>query len=239
MAGYKRWATEVREYLFPTLRYTIIDRQQIQDDQFPKTASHLQLSAFQKVTNRAAQSLRDYVNRRSTDYFVFYQEATGYWVKATIRLPYYAKNDQVGAPAHGRYLYFRDPQAAHAACAVLNSSLFYVYFIAYGDCFHLSDKLTKSFPVNPNIMKDKELAALNSKLMADLKANAETTTIHTRDGDDIEYAEFYASKSKHIIDEIDRILARHYGFSAEEVDFILNYDIKYRLGQDDAGEGEA
>jgi hypothetical protein len=25
---------------------------------------------------------------------------------------------------------------------------------------------------------------------------------------------------------------RHYGFTAAELDFILNYDIKYRLGRD-------
>jgi hypothetical protein len=36
--------------------------------------------------------------------------------------------------------------------------------------------------------------------------------------------------SKYIIDEIDRALARHYGFTDEETDFIVNYDIKYRLG---------
>ena len=39
------------------------------------------------------------------------------------------------------------------------------------------------------------------------------------------------SKSKPIIDEIDTVLAGHYGFTAEELDFILNYDIKYRLGR--------
>jgi hypothetical protein len=42
--------------------------------------------------------------------------------------------------------------------------------------------------------------------------------------------------SKAILDEIDRVLARHYGFTAEELDFIINYDIKYRLGRDAAGE---
>ncbi len=26
-------------------------------------------------------------------------------------------------------------------------------------------------------------------------------------------------------------MSGHYGFSAEELDFILNYDIKYRLGR--------
>jgi len=42
--------------------------------------------------------------------------------------------------------------------------------------------------------------------------------------------EFYPKESKPIIDEIDCVLARHYGFTAEELDFIINYDIKYRLG---------
>ena len=27
------------------------------------------------------------------------------------------------------------------------------------------------------------------------------------------------------------MLAGHYGFTAEELDFILNYDLKYRLGR--------
>jgi len=39
-------------------------------------------------------------------------------------------------------------------------------------------------------------------------------------------------KNKSILDEIDTVLAGHYGFTAEELDFILNYDIKYRLGRD-------
>lgn len=29
------------------------------------------------------------------------------------------------------------------------------------------------------------------------------------------------------------LLAKHYGFTAAELDFIVNYDIKYRLGAED------
>ena len=36
-----------------------------------------------------------------------------------------------------------------------------------------------------------------------------------------------------IIDEIDRVLAKRYGFTNEELDFITNHDIKYRMGADD------
>jgi hypothetical protein len=44
--------------------------------------------------------------------------------------------------------------------------------------------------------------------------------------------------SKPIIDQIDRVLAQHYGFTAEETDFLINYDIKYRMGRggEEAGE---
>jgi hypothetical protein len=43
---------------------------------------------------------------------------------------------------------------------------------------------------------------------------------------------------KPIIDEIDRVLARHYGFTDEELDFIINYDIKYRMGRDAESESD-
>ncbi|MFH1860629.1 MAG: hypothetical protein ABH870_06425 [bacterium] len=46
-------------------------------------------------------------------------------------------------------------------------------------------------------------------------------------------------KSKPIIDQTDCLLAQHYGFTQEELDFIINYDIKYRMGKElDSGEDE-
>ena len=41
---------------------------------------------------------------------------------------------------------------------------------------------------------------------------------------------FEYRKNKSQLDEIDTILAEHYGFTPEELDFIINYDIKYRMG---------
>jgi hypothetical protein len=57
-------------------------------------------------------------------------------------------------------------------------------------------------------------------------------TIQTRDGSEITYAEFYASKSKPLIDEIDSILSGHFNLSVEERDSIVNYDAKFRMGVD-------
>jgi|GEM_PF-4355127 len=61
---------------------------------------------------------------------------------------------------------------------------------------------------------------------------AEKKTIQTKDGDSISYEEFYGSRSKLIIDEIGSVFTEYYGFTNEELDFIVNYDIKYRMGRD-------
>ena len=52
----------------------------------------------------------------------------------------------------------------------------------------------------------------------------------------MEKQHFLIKKSKPIIDEIDKVLAKHYGFTEEELDFIINYDIKYRMGKELEGE---
>jgi hypothetical protein len=32
---------------------------------------------------------------------------------------------------------------------------------------------------------------------------------------------------------LNRVLLEHYGFTPEELDFVINYDIKYRMGADE------
>jgi hypothetical protein len=235
-ARYQRWPSETREYLFALFQYVPIVEASLHSGLFPKYAHAVEQSIFHKVKARAKHTLAVTFSRRSTNTFIFYQEATRYWIKATVGLPYYAKNGSIGAPAHGRYIYFDRPETAQAVSALLNSSLFYIYFVAYGDCFHLSDGLVSRFPVDPTIVNSGALVDLNERLTTDLKNNSETKSINTSTGDVIRYAEFSASKSKNIIDRIDREIAKHYGFTDEELDFIINYDIKYRMGRDSQNE---
>jgi hypothetical protein len=235
-SGYRRWATDVRDTLFPITSFAAVSGPHIQKGQFPKVASSLHVSAFSKLFIAGNRSLGLATSNRATKQFIFYQESAQYWLKATVGVPYYAKNQCVSAPAHGRHLFFTDERSANVAFTILNSSLFYIFYIAYGDCFHVSDSLATSFPVPPSALADNRLDLLATKLMRDLERNAERKTITTKDGDKISYAEFRVAESKPILDEIDRVLARHYRFTAEELDFIINYDIKYRLGRDTESE---
>jgi hypothetical protein len=229
---YQRWPTEARPYLFSKLEYARLVGEEIYPGQFPKLASATEVSIFQKVKAMGDLTVAAFGTTQVSEHFIFYQEATQYWIKANVGLPYYAKNGVVGPPAHGRFLYFEDPKTARAVCAILNSSLFYTYFIAYGDCFHLSDNLATRFPLSSEILGNPTLQRLATKLMTVLQSNAEVKTIRTADGNEISYAESYGSKAKPILDEIDQMLAQHYGFTDEELDFIINYDVKYRMGRD-------
>ncbi|WP_293965112.1 hypothetical protein [uncultured Porphyromonas sp.] len=65
-----------------------------------------------------------------------------------------------------------------------------------------------------------------------MNRNKVALRVNKRDGTVNETFEYQKKLSKPIIDEIDKVLAEHYGFTEEELDFIINYDIKYRMGDE-------
>lgn len=106
-----------------------------------------------------------------------------------------------------------------------------MFYSVFSDCEHINDGLIRGFHI-PEDWRRTDWARLSRRLSASIQATSVRKTITTKQGHTIEYAEITALNSKSIIDEIDRVLARHYGFTDEELDFIINYDIKYRMGQD-------
>ena len=81
------------------------------------------------------------------------------------------------------------------------------------------------------------LSNLTCRLMENFNDNSKMLEMRYEGLGKIVIQCIYPKHSKPIIDEIDQVLARHYGFTDEELDFIINYDIKYRMGRD-GGEDE-
>ena len=77
----------------------------------------------------------------------------------------------------------------------------------------------------------KRLAQLTEELMTSFKKHSKRKETRYKATGKVVYDEFDQKPSKPIVDEIDRVLAEHYGFTDEELDFIINYDIKYRMGR--------
>ena len=72
--------------------------------------------------------------------------------------------------------------------------------------------------------------------MEDLFSKSKPKKRDQKQTGEVNYREFYPVLSKSIINEVDMVLAKHYGFTDEELDYIINYDIKYRMGS--SGEEE-
>jgi len=81
------------------------------------------------------------------------------------------------------------------------------------------------------VWSDGELKTLGKELDSALRKSATKKVISTKDGNRIEYDEFAVAQSKPLIDRIDTLLARHFGMSDAQLDTLLNYDLKFRMGQ--------
>ena len=124
---------------------------------------------------------------------------------------------------------------ANVVCAILNSGIFYFWFILFSDCRHLNMREIENFPISYKTIDVQTKLSLKEKnvfLMADFEKNKNRKTTNYKTTGMVEYDEYFPKLSKPIIDEIDKELAKHYGFTDEELDFIINYDIKYRMGDE-------
>ncbi|MFY9118761.1 MAG: hypothetical protein WAO57_00385, partial [Syntrophomonadaceae bacterium] len=138
---------------------------------------------------------------------------------------------------------FSDKNKAMLALPTYLSSLFFWYYISYSDCRNLNKREVVSFPISLDTMNShiiKELKQLNNKILDNLQSNSYFQEAYYKAYGNLKMQVFQPRLSKPIIDEIDNILAQHYGFTPEELDFIINYDIKYRMGKELEGdEGES
>lgn len=71
-----------------------------------------------------------------------------------------------------------------------------------------------------------------------LRRNATFYVIESKTRGRNETVTYNKKKSKSVMDEIDLELGSVYGFSEEELDFIINYDFKFRMGDDQSEEVE-
>jgi len=142
--------------------------------------------------------------------------------------PYFKSPSQTRSIHHIRELKVDNEMSAKFAGAIVSSSLYFWWFFALGNCRNLTYADVYGFPAGEvEISLKKQGGRLFLSLMEDFRKNS---FINHRG--DAEFQEFEWSQSKPIIDEIDAVLAEHYGFTEEELDYIINYDIKYRMGKD-------
>ena len=227
---YNRWYSETRKSLFQLQApFSAI----ILDGTIPKIGNVIANNIFAKML--CQKSIANYYSSKSKN-IIYYHNAPQYFARFTDFVPYFVNsNGETVISSHVKPIYVNIAEDTDIILSVLNSTLFYWYNLLCSNCRDLTLREINSFPITLDKVNDdnrKELFKLSKQLMKDYNRNAIRKTCFYKATGKVEFDEYHPNKSKPIIDEIDKVLAKHYGFTEEELDFIINYDIKYRMGDE-------
>ena len=236
-SSYNRWRSDARGQLFYSLSFDNIPN----DVRIPR-------GAIPKIGTRPASSVLRRISRfrgvgeslaSNGSGLVYFHNAPQYWVRAMDFTPYFW-NERDGEQVSTQVKTLKAKRRADAPVmvAILNSSVFYWWFLLLSDCRHLNLREIENFPIGLSEMSrdtKNHLEELATRLMASFRQNSQRKETRYQATGRVVYDEFDQKPSKPIVDEIDRALAKHYRLTEEELDFIINYDIKYRMGRDGLG----
>lgn len=101
------------------------------------------------------------------------------------------------------------------------------------NCYNLTKAYICNFPA-PDSFDKEGLIRICKELNSALFSTSKIAEYKYKNRGHVQFAQFFPKQSKHLIDKIDILIliGRSYGLSAEELDFIINYDIKYRMGDE-------
>jgi len=227
---YKHWYVAERDTLFFGLEYCG-SRPLASPVRLPKLGSPVAARVFEKILG-ASMTIADFYG--SSNSAVFVHDGPTYWIRA---LPFEPnKNAKSQRSNHYRRLLFSTGRNAFKIAAVLNSSVFYFFYKSISNCRDLGTGELNTFRIPAmDSAACKEVENLGERLKHRLIAAARTSK-RVYDSGIVVYEEYYPQDAKDIIDQIDQVLAKHYGFTDEELDYIINYDIKYRMGKEAESE---
>ena len=220
-----KWNATYRNWLFKALPFYTSDMTCLKNSygKVLRCKSNIERVILEKMSSyNSISSLL-----RPTNYYVYYRTTGGLHYRAFSTFPTYSKKES--------FFSFEDPNTASIVCSVLSSNLWNMFYYAVSNCLDVAQYDILNFPIGLNKMSletREEILVLAKKMSIDIKKNSEIVIRHYENIGDVECYQFNIRKSKPIIDEIDKVLAKHYGFTEEELDFIINYDIKYRMGDE-------
>ncbi|HKF36607.1 MAG TPA: DNA methyltransferase [Ktedonobacteraceae bacterium] len=229
---YLKLGRALRDSLFQRLAYAEVTHQ-VRPGIIPRYGSYVEQSLHARLHSQSHR-LGDY-RCKTGDHKLYYTRKLSWFVQVTPFIPKIRdERDRVRNPSELKTLSFSFPEQADLAFVALNSSLFYWFVTTGSDCRNLNMREVLGFPLSLDKIAPatrQALCKLATRLAADLQAHSELRKMSFKHIGTLTIQCLYPGRSKPIIDEIDRVLAQHYGFTGEELDFIINYDIKYRLGQ--------
>ena len=233
--GYLKWSKEERDSLFQCLSYCEAEPMAHRHGLWPKLRPGIEATSFERMLTQRA--LQDAQVLGSGSYLYYKSTGIRYFSTVTLRPPRCWING-VATSSSRETLLGVDPRFRHAVHSFLLSTTFFRFYQATSNCRDLnpSDILLSPMPDVSGSLRVFE--RLSKAVEEDYTAKATILRMNNRLTGAVEVESLTPARSKPIIDEIDRVLAKHYGFTDEELDFIINYDIKYRMGREGQNAGD-
>ncbi len=226
---YNKWVSDNRPNLFKLIPYSKYAESR-NSFWVPKIRIPIERNILSSILN-SDSSISSFLSSHKTEAKLYYRNTGGlYWKVFTTFAPKYECNGIAGNSSRETTMSFDEDSMPIKMAAILSSNLFWWWYTITSNLRDLnpSDITGFRFPaacvskmqIIGQIYQD-DLISHSTMLSRLQKGKGETKT-----------QSFKISLSKSIIDEIDKVLAKHYGFTEEELDFIINYDIKYRMGDE-------
>ena len=235
---YNKWQAIERNSLFECLTYSACPDQFIIDGSIPKVHSPIEQGIFSKLVRQ--RKTIEYFLRQNGSYEINYTRKLSGFVQILNFIPkIYDSAGESRYPSELKVVKFDTKTTRDVYLALLNSNLFYWFLTIYSDCRNLNKRELMMIPLDFEDISESivlNLSTCCNQLMKDFCDNSKMLEMRYEKLGKMTIQCIYPKFSKPIIDEIDRILAQHYGFTEEELDFIINYDIKYRMGRDSGGD---
>jgi hypothetical protein len=233
--NYQKWTSDDRDGLFERLNYVEVLRKR-QACWIPKIGDSVEPHILKKCL-AVKTAVKNFTGK--SEHRIYYRSTGGlYWKVFTDFAPAFNLNGKEGHSSRETWFTLSKKEYVRPVIAALSSDVFWWWYTVTSNVRDLNPFDVQNFPLPESALADSDLRTLGDRYLKDLDKNSTMLVREQKQTGTTETQSFKIQKSKPILDEIDRVLARHYGFTAEELDFILNYDIKYRLGRDPESDAE-
>jgi len=233
--NYQKWTSDDRDGLFERLNYIEVPRKRLAC-WIPKIGDSVEPQILKKCL-AVKTAVKNFTGK--SEHRVYYRTDGGlYWKVFTDFAPAFNLNGKEGHSSRETWFTLSKKEYVKPVIAALSSGVFWWWYTVTSNVRHLNPFDVQNFPLPESALADSDLRTLGDRYLKDLDKNSTMLIREQKQTGTTETQSFKIQKSKPILDEIDRVLARHYGFTPEELDFILNYDIKYRLGRDIESDAE-
>ena len=232
--GYLKWQSDTRCKLFPNVYYTAYNEKR-NSFWVPKLSSNIEIPILTRLLDSDCSINKLLINNSLNK--VYYRTTGGlYWKVFTDFPPKFYLEGNQGKSSRETFFSLKEEKHINIVIALLSSNIFWWWYTVTSNLRDLNPSDIQGLRFPSSLLTSKSLIELGKKYIEDIKLNSVMLTRVQKQTGETETQSFRLALSKSIINEIDIVLAKHYGFTPEELDFIINYDIKYRMGKELGGD---